>query len=736
MKLHDSSDSTSKLDRFLARSNADPKAASAQAFGPEPSDATPRVLVTVGDLRAEPSVRGEWLLKRLERAFSLLTRLTSSAVHPALDPFRQTAAVADLLFIIATISGVLLLFWYSPSVDGAYSSTAAMSIASGAWFSGCIRSVHRYSSDACVLFVVLHALQVFSARRFTGSRWLAWVSGLVLLGLLWLDGWLGYWLAWDERGKQVAKASAALVDVLPIFSDPLSRGFLTERGIESLLFFIVFFMHMLIPFGIGVALWIHICRLNRPAFLPTRRLSVLVTIVLVGLSVLVPATSAERAQMDVITRSTPIDWFFMAPVVLLNHMSVAAVWIGGLIIGAVLASLPFLLVRRRPAVSQIVDSRCSGCAQCFEDCPYEAISMVPSAGKPKPIAEVDPARCVGCGICVGSCERAAVVFGREPVTSVYSKLDGWLKSAAAEGERPAVAFLCAESAARSIHVDVDTGRSPELPGYRVLTVPCSGWVPPVMAHRVLRNGACGVLISGCNPGEAFYRLGGEWTRLRMAGTRHPGSRAPMDDEAVRERIRYVAFNPAATGDLISEAGLFYTRLTSGGSMDAFKNPLWQRLRSRLIQGGVVALLCVVVWALSSIDVPLAGSDNPVLVVSFKHPGAIIEAAEAESDDSDRLPHMRGAAGTRRTRAPVRMQIWIDGELVREHEYPPHGLFGDGSSVAIERILLTAGRHQVRVRINDTANPDVWPHVEERDAQFSANRIKVIQFDRVSGFVWD
>ena len=109
--------------------------------------------------------------------------------------------------------------------------------------------------------------------RVTGARWVAWVTGLALLGLLWVVGWLGYWLVWDQRAQQVALGSARLLDALPIFADPLGRSFLTDRSVNSLLFFVVFFVHMLLPLGMGVALWLHITRLSRPRFLPDRRMT-------------------------------------------------------------------------------------------------------------------------------------------------------------------------------------------------------------------------------------------------------------------------------------------------------------------------------------------------------------------------------------------------------------------------------------------------------------------------------
>ena len=111
-------------------------------------------------------IRGERILRLLERALTGLER--AIPVPDAVHPVKQAGALANLSLFTALISGVLLLFWYTPSVDGAWSSVAAMG--ESPLGAGLVRTLHRYSSDACMLFSLLHAARLFSARRFTGAR--------------------------------------------------------------------------------------------------------------------------------------------------------------------------------------------------------------------------------------------------------------------------------------------------------------------------------------------------------------------------------------------------------------------------------------------------------------------------------------------------------------------------------------------------------------------------------------
>jgi len=51
------------------------------------------------------------------------------------------------------------------------------------------------------------------------------------------------------------------------------------------------------------------------------------------------------------------------------------------------------------------------------------------------------------------------------------------------------------------------------PNIRVIRVPCSGAVNPLYILKALREGADGVLVSGCHPGDCHY-IGGNYFARR------------------------------------------------------------------------------------------------------------------------------------------------------------------------------------------------------------------------------
>jgi coenzyme F420-reducing hydrogenase delta subunit len=54
---------------------------------------------------------------------------------------------------------------------------------------------------------------------------------------------------------------------------------------------------------------------------------------------------------------------------------------------------------------------------------------------------------------------------------------------------------------------------------RIIKIPCSGRIDPLLMIRALRNGFDGVLVSGCHPGDCHYQTGNYRARRRIAITK-------------------------------------------------------------------------------------------------------------------------------------------------------------------------------------------------------------------------
>lgn len=669
------------------------------------------------EARVEPPVRAEGALRA---GNALLLRIDSAidrVLPESLNPLAQTGAIANTTFIAAIVSGVVLLVWYSPSLHHAYPSVAAMAPHGLAGF---VRALHRYASDACMFFVLVHAMKLFFARRFGGARWLAWVTGAFLVGTLWLVGWLGYWLVWDERSREVALGTARLLDALPIFADPLSRSFLTDDGMSSLLFFVVFFVHMLIPLAMGIALWLHITRLSRPNFLTKWRMTAWVLGSLAILAAIAPADLAPLAHMGVSPSHFRLDGWFLAPLGLTDRLGAGALWSLALGVGLAFYSVPWALAKGRARVAVVNESRCNACENCYKDCPYDAITMGPRTDdKPhKAVAVIDPSKCIGCGICAGSCDSAGIGLPWFDVIDKRADLDRRVDEAVGGGRAPMVAFVCGESAG---------GVVGGLPGYVVMRVPCAGWVHPLTVERAIRHGARGVLVVACGSGTAMYREGGKWTHARMDAQRDPKLNTAKVDG---KRVRVIEMFRGDRDRLFEEAARFSDEISRASG----RRP-WIRWPAGLL---VAAMLTVSTWAASRARYDLPRNPAPELVVSFKHPGQKSENCRDLTEEEKRKipPHMRPPQICERKRNDVRMRVAVDERVVLDKAYAPAGLWNDGNSLAVERLAVPAGKHRVRVWIGDGPDREKFDfQSEEVELDFEPHELRVVKFDRTAGFVW-
>ena len=85
----------------------------------------------------------------------------------------------------------------------------------------------------------------------------------------------------------------------------------------------------------------------------------------------------------------------------------------------------------------------------------------------------------------------------------------------ASWEPKIVAFLCNWCSYAGADL-AGVGRIQYPPNTRTIRVPCSGRVNPLFILRALQNGADGVLVSGCHPGDCHYLSGNYAARRRFA----------------------------------------------------------------------------------------------------------------------------------------------------------------------------------------------------------------------------
>ncbi|HSL71515.1 MAG TPA: hydrogenase iron-sulfur subunit, partial [Longimicrobiales bacterium] len=453
------------------------------------------------------------------------------------NPIYQSGTLVVGLMVVLVVTGLYLTVFYRLAAPYESIVRLQQQVLLGRW----IRALHRYAADAALVFAVVHALRVLLQNRSWGPRALAWVSGVVLLGLILVCGWTGYVMVWDIQGQVLAMGGARLFDTVPIFSEPISRTFVGERALPSAFFFLNLFAHIALPVGLLLVLWVHVSRVARPVLLPPRALRNGGLLLLFVLSVVWPAALGAKANLLALPERAPYDIFYSWWLPLANALSPTAVWLSMLLTGALLMLVPVITRPRkqvRPQPSVVDERLCTGCEQCYHDCPYEAITMLARAdGRETLVAHVNSDLCTSCGICAGSCAPMGVGppdrTGRDQLRAVKSFV------AARRPTGQDVIIIACERGAGALTSDG------QLEGCRVLPVSCGGNLHTSVVEYLIRAGAGGVLIAACPPRDCWNREGTIWLEQRLYHDREAELQARVD----RRRIELVYASALERGAL-------------------------------------------------------------------------------------------------------------------------------------------------------------------------------------------
>jgi len=118
-----------------------------------------------------------------------------------------------ITFVIQAVTGVLLMTAYAPSSSTAWASVYHISfVMSGGWL---VRGLHHFGSQAMVVLLALHVLQVAIYGAYKRPRELNWLFGLGLLAVTLGFALTGYLLPWDQKGYWATQVATNIAGTSP-----------------------------------------------------------------------------------------------------------------------------------------------------------------------------------------------------------------------------------------------------------------------------------------------------------------------------------------------------------------------------------------------------------------------------------------------------------------------------------------------------------------------------------------
>jgi len=118
------------------------------------------------------------------------------------------------LFIVLTITGVFLMFYYHPTKGQAYLDI--MYLHNDVPFGGLLRNMHRWGAHLMIITVWLHMFRVFLTGSYKSPREFNWSVGVILLVLTLLLSFTGYLLPDDQLGFWAVTVGTNMARATPL----------------------------------------------------------------------------------------------------------------------------------------------------------------------------------------------------------------------------------------------------------------------------------------------------------------------------------------------------------------------------------------------------------------------------------------------------------------------------------------------------------------------------------------
>jgi heterodisulfide reductase subunit A-like polyferredoxin/coenzyme F420-reducing hydrogenase delta subunit len=162
---------------------------------------------------------------------------------------------------------------------------------------------------------------------------------------------------------------------------------------------------------------------------------------------------------------------------------------------------------RSPAVSQVVNENCDGCAYCIEPCPTRSLTLLEYRWQDaiKKVAEVNETTCIGCGICMSTCPKQGIFVNHYRLESFTAMV----KAAVEKDEfQPVIVSFCCSRCAYPGADAAGTAGIQYPPNVLIIRSVCSGMIHPnIIIDALTQHGADGVLLCGCHPGNCRSQNG-------------------------------------------------------------------------------------------------------------------------------------------------------------------------------------------------------------------------------------
>jgi quinol-cytochrome oxidoreductase complex cytochrome b subunit len=169
------------------------------------------------------------------------------------------------LFIVLTITGIFLMFYYRPTDPQAWLDVRDLHTSVNLGL--LIRNMHRWGAHLMVFTVFLHMARVFYTGAYKPPREFNWLIGVILLFLTGALSFTGYLLPWDQLALWAVTVGTNIAGYSPVIRKNFAFVLLGGVEITGTTLLRWYVLHVLaLPFIIVILMSIHFWRVRKDGF--------------------------------------------------------------------------------------------------------------------------------------------------------------------------------------------------------------------------------------------------------------------------------------------------------------------------------------------------------------------------------------------------------------------------------------------------------------------------------------
>jgi len=204
-----------------------------------------------------------WLDVRIGLDAIIQTQVIDYRIPKNTNIFYTLGFLAVIAYIIQAFTGIILLIYYIPHPDYAFSSVQE-TIMTKVPYGWLFREMHTVGSNLMILVVMLHMITVFLMGNYKRPRELTWLGGGLLLIVSVIFGFSGYLLPWNQLSYWATTVVTSMPTAFPIIGEPIAQILRGGDHVTALTLSRFFALHVAILPPIFLSLiGIHLFLINR-----------------------------------------------------------------------------------------------------------------------------------------------------------------------------------------------------------------------------------------------------------------------------------------------------------------------------------------------------------------------------------------------------------------------------------------------------------------------------------------